>query len=215
MKKKFSVIGVSTILSVLMLMQASIVYATPVGIIDFAKFPAYPYNTAAYWDPVDGYVGCGPTTGAMILGYFQHHFGLTGLLTSPVPGVNEGLNTAWTLHSPSYMNTGSNGFGSVYNIEPGLEDYAADRGHEVKVMAHAATDEDPVTSWYNDYGPYGDAWTNDGIFWLHPGGVWSIDPDLFCDFVAPKLASGIAIFLTVDSDSVEGGDHLIACVCYD
>jgi 5-hydroxyisourate hydrolase-like protein (transthyretin family) len=197
-----------------MLMQASAVYAAPVYINGFADFPAYPYNTSAY---VQGgaYVGCGPTTGAMIFGYFQHHFGLTGLLTSPVAGVNEGLSTAWVLHGSSYMKTGSNGFGSVYDIKPGLENYAADRGFQVKVMAHAATDEDPATSWYNDYGPYGVAWTNDGNFWLHPGGVWSIDPNLFCDFVATKLSAGVCVFLTVDSDSVEGGDHWIPCVGYD
>jgi hypothetical protein len=214
MKKKSSVIGVSTIISVLILMQASMVYAAPIGIIDFAKFPAYPYNTAAYM--VGGaYVGCGPTTGAMIFAYFQHHFGLTGLLTNPGAGVNEGLNTAWALHGASYMNTGNDGFGSVYDIKPGLENYAADRGFQVKVMAHAATDEDPLTSWYNDYGPYGVAWTNDGNFWLHPGGVWNIDPNLFCDFVGAKLSQGIPIFLTVDSAPPEGGDHWIPLVGYD
>lgn len=216
MKKSTSMIGVSMIFSILLLLQASVVYAAPVYIDSFADFPAYPYNTGAYMQG-GAYVGCGPTAGAMIFGYFEHYFGLTGLLTNPVAGVDEGLDTAWALHGASYMNTGSNGFGSVYNIKPGLEDHANDRGFEVKVMAHAATDApiaDP-TYWYNDYGPYGVAWTNDGIFWLHPGDVWDIDPDLFCDFVGAKLSSGIAIFLTVDKDDVEGGDHWIPCVGYD
>jgi PKD repeat protein len=192
----------------------SVAYAAPVYIASDTDFPAYPYNTTAY--KVGGaFVGCGPTTGAMIFGYFAHFFGAAGLLTTPGVGVDEGVDTAWALHSSSYMKTGSDGFGSVYDIKPGLEDYATDRGYEVKVMAHAATDEDPATSWYNDYGAYGDAWTNDGIFWRHPGGVWDIDPSDFCDFIAPKLSSGICIFLTVDSDGDHSGDHWIPCVGYD
>jgi PKD repeat protein len=212
LKAKKLIMSVTTLC--LMCILCNVAYAAPVYITSFADFPAYPYNTTAY--KVGGaFVGCGPTTGAMIFGYFAHFFGLAGLLTSPGVGVDEGVNTAWALHSASYMNTGSNGFGSVYDIKPGLENYAADRGYEVKVMAHAATDEDPATSWYNDYGAYGVAWTNDGIFWRHPGGVWDIDPNDFCDFIAPKLSSGICIFLTVDSDGDGGGDHWIPCVGYD
>ena len=50
------------------------------------------------------YVGCGPTTGAMVLGYFQHTHALTGLLKDPAAGINEGLKTAWELHY-NYMAT--------------------------------------------------------------------------------------------------------------
>jgi hypothetical protein len=210
-------------------MQASVAYAAPVYIASSGDFPAYPYNTGAYTNGAGDYVGCGPTTGAMILGYFAHHFSLAGLLTPPTPStVDEGLATAWSLHSASYMQTygaadelanpaHQNGFGSVYNIKPGLENYAEDRGYEVKVMAHAITSADPATSWYNDYGAYGDAWTNDGIFWDNSGGVWSIDPDLFCDWAEPKLAAGIAIFLTIDTVGNYDiyGDHWVPCVGVD
>ena len=192
--------------------------STPVFIDDFTDFPAYPYNTPAYVQS-GRYVGCGPTTGAMIFGYFQHHFGLSGLLKNPVAGVNEGLETAWELHY-SYMGTGADGFGSVYNIKPGLENYAKDRGYNIKVMIHVSPQyndpNDPAAdNWLNVYGAYGYAWTNDGIFFVNPGGVWDINPDIFCDWAAPKLSAGIPIFLSVDSDNDGSGDHWVPCVGYD
>lgn len=195
------------------------VCATPYYIASWFEFPCFPYNTDAY--KVGGaFVGCGPTTGAMIFTYFvRDSWAGVDLLTSPGPThtVDEGLNTAWALHSSAYMNTGSDGFGSVYNIKPGLENYAADRGYEVEVMAHAPTSENPATSWYNDYGAYDDAWTNDGFFWVDlGGGNWDIDPDDFCDFLHPWLVLGNACpFLTVDSDGDGNGDHWVPCVGYD
>ncbi|MFC1569035.1 sugar-binding protein [bacterium] len=186
---------------------------------DFSDFPKYPYNTVAYKQG-GAFVGCGPTTGAMIFGYFDHSYGLgaNGLLTSPVTGVNEGLNTAWVLHGSQYMKTQSNGFGSVYDIKPGLENYADSRGYQVTVMAHASPyytgPSDPNASWLNDYGPYGTAWLNDGYFWRDSGGSWWIDADDFCDFVDAKLSAGITIFLTIDTDEDRNGDHWVALVGY-
>jgi hypothetical protein len=161
-------------------------------------------------------VGCGPTTGAMIFGYFQHHFGLTDLLDNPVAGVNEGLDTAWELHY-NYMYTGADGFGDVLNIKPGLEDYASDRGHEVQVVAHAPTWHDPSTSWYNNYGAHGDAWLNDGNFWVDLGSDnVGIDVDLFCDFLNAKFSQGITVMLTVDgSSAVTGAEHWVPCVGFE
>ncbi|MEJ2629510.1 MAG: hypothetical protein P8078_13280 [bacterium] len=150
---------------------------------DFNQFPAYPYNTAAYKQG-GAFVGCGPTTGAMILGYFQHVYNLpdqNGLLTDPSQGVDEGLNTAWALHGSEYMQTQSNGFGSQYKIKSGLEDYAEDQGYEVEVMIHVSPTYSSDSDSWDDYGDYGEAWTNDGYFWQeNPGGDWEIDPDDFC-----------------------------------
>ena len=211
MNKKV-VIGVPTILSILFLAHIAVVVAAPVYIDMLTDFPVYPYNTGAY-QVGNAFVGCGPTTGAMILGYFQHHFGLSNLLKNPVAGVNEGLDTAWELHD-DYLNTRNDGFGEARYIKPGLEQYAANRGHDVQVMIHAATSADPATSWLTgEYGPYGDAWTNDGVFWIDLGGnVWDIDPDLFCDWAESKLSAAIGIILTVDSDGINGADHWIPCV---
>ena len=76
-------IGVAiAILAILASTQTSIVFAAPVYIYSSGDFPAYPYNTVDYMQS-GRFVGCGPTTGAMIFAYFQHVFGLTGLLTSP------------------------------------------------------------------------------------------------------------------------------------
>ncbi|MBN2000611.1 choice-of-anchor D domain-containing protein [candidate division KSB1 bacterium] len=186
----------------------------PVYIKDFSSFPAYPYNTVFYKSG-SIYVGCGPTTGAMIMGYFHHVEGMsatTGLLFNPMSDELEGLNTAWALHGSAYMNTMPNGFGSVYDIEPGLEGYAEDRGYKIEVMIHVSPTYNPSSMEFQTYGPYGTSWMNDGTFWTVTGGVWGIDANKFCDFVEPKLAAGIAIFLTIDTDLNGEGDHWVALV---
>jgi len=183
---------------------------------NFSDFPAYPYNTVAYKQG-GAFVGCGPTTGAMILGYFDHVHSST-LLTNPVSGVNEGLNTAWALHASQYMNTQPDGFGNVYNIRPGLVNYSANRGYQIKATVHVSTtyNQQNAPQWIKDYGPYGDAWMNDGDFWIDlGGGNWNMDTDKLCDFLITKISSGTAIFLTVDSDGVNGGDHWVPCVGID
>jgi PKD repeat protein len=202
----------------------NVVYAAPVYIDVLTDFPAYPYNTLAYMKG-GAYVGCGPTTGAMILGYFEHHFGATGLLKNPVAGVDEGLETAWELHN--YMNTGADGFGSPQYIKPGMEDYAEDRGYEIKVMVHYEIGIDPAdvnTAWYDGYG---DGWTDDVDWWIDlAGDKYEIDDDKFCDYVEAKLAAGIGVWLSVDpgkEDPPDSGvyvplgsaDHWIPCVGVD
>jgi hypothetical protein len=190
--------------------------ATTTYIKDFANFPAYPYNTGAY-QAGGAYVGCGPTTGAMIFGYFQNEYGAANLLTPPTPtGVNQGLQTAWALHGNAYMQTGADGFGSVYRIEPGLEQYAADRGYVVDAMIHVSpTYTSPNPTW-DAYGPFGKSWTNDGTFWQETSpGVWDINKAVFSSWVASKLTAGTAIFLTIDHDATEGGDHWVPLVGVD
>jgi hypothetical protein len=226
MKNKISLIGFLMVLSLVFLTQTLVVNAAPVLIDGSANFPAYPYNTVPYMNAGGDYVGCGPTTGAMILAYFEHNFGATGLLTNPVAGVNEGLDTAWELNSGSYMKTHgaedppNNGFGYPADIKPGMEDYAEDRGYEIKVMVHYEIGKNPADV-PAAYGAYGDGWTDDTDFWIDLGGdVWDIDPDKFCDFVSPKLAAGIGIWLSVDPGDSFGnptGDasHWIPCVGVD
>ncbi|MBN2355618.1 choice-of-anchor D domain-containing protein [candidate division KSB1 bacterium] len=206
------------LLIILIWMQIS--FAAAVYIKNYSDFPAYPYNTSSYKQN-NRYVGCGPTTGAMMFGYFDHIYSLSpGLLTSPVSGVNEGLQTAWALHGSQYMNTGADGFGSVYNIEPGMENYALSRGYYVKVMIHVSPTYNnptaPEADWLNDYGPYGESWNNDGTFWIkNADGTYNIDATKFCDFVDPKLAAGVPIFLTIDTNYDKNGDHWVALVGYD
>ncbi|MBN2011567.1 T9SS type A sorting domain-containing protein [candidate division KSB1 bacterium] len=187
-----------------------------VYIKNFSSFPAYPYNTSEY-KKYGAFVGCGPTTGAMIFGYFQHVNGLsgsTGLLTNPGSGESEGLNTAWALHGSTYMNTDSDGFGSAYDIEPGLENYATLRGYKVEVLIHVPDWYSPSSKDFDNYGPYGTSWMNDGIFWSKSGDGWDINASKFCDFADAKLAAGVPIFLAIDTDLSGGGDHWVAMVGY-
>ncbi len=184
----------------------------------FNLFPAYPYNTVPYKQN-GAFVGCGPTTGAMILAYFQHVYNLptqNGLLTDPGQGVDEGLNTAWVLHGSEYMNTNNDGFGSQYKIKSGLEDYAEDRGYELEVMIHVSPKYSMSNDTWDQYGAYGDAWTNDGYFWQeNPGGDWEINVNDFCDFADSVFALNIPIFLTIDTNMDQGGDHWVPMVGYD
>jgi hypothetical protein len=182
----------------------------------FSSFPAYPYNTSSYKQS-GAFVGCGPTTGAMILSYFQTVHSLTGLLTNPGTGVDKGLNTAWALHGASYMKTEATGFGDVYNIKSGLEGYAKSKGYTIKVLIHvSSTYTDPNNASWGAYGSYGDAWTNDGSFWKqNSGNTWSIDSDKFCDFLATELSQGIPVFLTIDTKAAGTGDHWVPLVGYD
>ncbi|MBN2103200.1 T9SS type A sorting domain-containing protein [bacterium] len=186
---------------------------------EFDLFPAYPYNTSDYKQG-GAFVGCGPTSGAMILGYFDHIYNLSapdGLLTDPDQGADEGLNTAWALHGNEYMKTNSDGFGSPYDIKPGLEGYAEARGYALEVMIHVSPIYVPGGDYsWNNYGDYGDAWINDGAFWQeNPGGDWEIDVEKFCDFADSVFALNIPLFLTIDTDMDQGGDHWVPMVGYD
>jgi hypothetical protein len=200
--------------SILLAWQLSI--SAPVYIANFNSFPAYPYNTSGYKQG-GAFVGCGPTTGAMVFGYFQTVRSLTGLLTNPGTGVDNGLNTAWALHSQTYMKTKDDGFGDVYAIKPGLENYAKSKGYTVKVLIHvSSTYIDPNNASWGAYGSYGDAWTNDGTFWKqNAGNTWSIDSDKFCDYLATPLSQGIPVFLTIDTKAAGSGDHWVPLVGYD
>lgn len=177
------------------------------------NFDPYAYNTGAYYDSVLGYIGCGPTTAAMILNYFSLEYGASGLIEA-----GGSLDTAKTLHGPgnnvgAYMQTGTDGFGSVYRIEPGIEGYATTQGYNVDVVI-------PVSPIYNagntggwdDYGPFGPSWNNTGDYFQTDGTNWWIDDTKFYNFMSTKLAAGIAIFLTVDSDGNGGGDHWVPLV---
>jgi hypothetical protein len=197
-------------------LAARLLFSSPVYIADFSSFPAYPYNTTSYRQG-GAYVGCGPTTGAMILAYFQSAQVLKGLLDSPGSGTDKGLNTAWALHGSAYMNTQTDGNGDVYRIKPGIEDYAKSKGCTVKVVIHVSpTYTNPNDANWVAYGAYGDAWTNDGNFWKqNAGGAWSIDTDKFCDFAGTELAQGIPIFLTIDTKAAGTGDHWVPLIGYD
>ncbi|MBN2441397.1 MAG: hypothetical protein JXJ04_08620 [Spirochaetales bacterium] len=183
----------------------------------FDDFPGYPYNTDEYSGITYRYVGCGPTTGAMILGYFYNVHGLENLLTPPVPsGADQGLATAKALRSAQYMDTNSDGFGLPGNIEKGIENYVDDRNilYDVDVMFHVSPIYGPDSAHWNEtYGPYGESWTNDADFFQTDiNDDWYIDPRAFYDWSATKLRAGIPVFLSIDYNHTEGGDHWVPMV---
>ena len=218
MKKTMSFL----VATLLIIGTVSISAADTVYISNFEDFPAYNYNTVAYMDN-NAYVGCGPTTGAMILGYYQNVMGFDNLLAPPTPSdLTEGLETAWELHS--YMNTNSAGFGSQYDIRSGMEDYVASRypviqGYpsflfSVDVMVHVGPTYDASNPGsYNNYGPFDDAWTNDATYYAQTtSGGWYIDDGAFFEQTRAWLLDGIALWLAIDYDSDHGADHWVPMV---
>ncbi len=199
-------------------------FSSQVYIKDYANFPAYPYNTSAYQQG-GAFVGCGPTSGAMVLGYFQNENANSNFLQN-----NSGLDTAWMLHGAAYMDTDADGFGSPYDIKPGMENYVSNLSpvvigslqttYSLDVMYHVSSAYDAV----NDggltalYGAYGDAWTNDANFYYKDASNnWHINASLFESWANTRLLAGIPIWVTVDStpDGIDGGDHWIPMVGYD
>lgn len=188
-------------------------FAAHTALKDFANFSAYDYNTGGFQTPALGFVGCGPTTAAMILNYFGNEFGASGLMEA-----GGGLATAKTLHGPgdhlgAYMQTGTDGFGSVSRIEPGIEGYATAKGYNVDVVIPVSpTYNAGNTGGWDAYGPFGTSWNNTGDYFETNGTDWWIDDTKFYNFMAAKLSAGIAIFLTVDSDGNGSGDHWVPLV---
>jgi len=220
MKQKYILAMVTTIL----LLFSVTAFATQVFMKDFSNFPSYPYNTSAYQQS-GAFVGCGPTSGAMVLGYFQNENANSNFLAN-----NSGLDTAWMLHGAAYMITNASGFGSPYNIKSGMENYVSDLSpviigsqqttYSLNVMYHVSSTYDAV----NDggltalYGAFGDAWTNDANFYYMDGmSNWHINASTFETWANARLSAGIPVWVTVDStpDGINGGDHWIPMVGYD
>ena len=233
MERAKKYLGVLLSIFLLTGLSCEIAGATTIEITNFADFPAYPYNNGSYMDS-GAYVGCGPTTGAMVLGYFENKYGFTNLLTDPTPaGVDQGLATAWALHSSTYLNTQPDGFGNIYNVRPGMESYVASRGPEViggqtvtyslDVMIHVGPTYDATHpgSWtgapdgYNSYGAFGDAWTNDATFYAQNASGWYMDDAAFYTQTSAWLSAGIPVWLTIDQDATYGGDHWVPMVKVD
>lgn len=206
----------------LIVFSYQILNAEQVFIKNFDDFPAYPYNTRNYWSVDIGYVGCGPTTTAMILGYFENTIGPGWLEPLTPADRNQGLETAKLLHQ--FMNTNANGFGSPYDIRSGIEQYIDNcplntfytNKWDIKTLIHVSPLKTPPNATWDAYGPFGEAWTNDGYFWQKDlNDRWYIDVEDFCRWASVRLEKGIPIFLTIDSDAQAGGDHWVPMIGFD
>ena len=177
----------------------SMAFGVPVYIADV---PGYGYNSGAYYDASLGYVGCGPTSGVMILDTYDNR-GATGLIT-------DSLADAWDMHE-NYMSTNAAGFGSPSDFHFGIEDFAYDHGYIVDAVVHV----EPTTYIPADWSAYamGDDLAADATFWDTT--TWDILVGPFLDFLAAEIDSDRPVSLTVDSDGDGGTDHWLVGVGYD
>jgi hypothetical protein len=183
------------------------VSAAPVTLSGFA---GYGYNTidgaGNGYDGNPGAIGCGPTSGAMILNWFY--------------GLSAPLASARAMTSATYMNTNSDGFGSPFNFQSGLEKYAADNGENVDATLHVEPTTYNSSGWMPPYSP-GDI-VADATFWNTT--TWDINDLDFLNFVKAEIDAGNPLTVTVDSDGVgtvsdtgfyQGDDHWMVLVGYD
>ena len=109
----------------------------------------YGYNTINGGNGFDGQtgaIGCGPTTGAMILEYYSRH-GAPGVIANPLAdarlmgaGPDNPINI-----TPLYMNTGAWViFGPSYQFQFGFESFAADRGYDFNAAIHIEATDNPA-----------------------------------------------------------------------
>ncbi|MBN2720490.1 MAG: C39 family peptidase [Proteobacteria bacterium] len=157
-----------------------------------------PYDYNGYWTnygSFSGYIGCGPTSAAMILDYYY-------TLGNPLEDA--------ILMNTTYMDVGSDGFGAAVDFQLGLEAFAFDDGYLIDADVHV----EPTT-----YDPSG--WTGypaddvilDATFWNTS--TWDILDGLFLDFVKTEIDVGNPLVATVDSDGNGGTDHWMVVAGYD
>lgn len=183
--------------------------ATPTGLypsvrasVVIGDVPAYGYNVSPAPDGQPRIIGCGPTTGVMILDTYDNR-GATGLIVDP-------LSDARLLHN-SYMNTNAAGFGSPSDFHFGLEDFARDRGYIVDAVIHV----EPTTYNPSNWSAYtlGTDLLLDATFWNTS--TWDILVDPFLDFLAAEIDQGRPVSITVDSNSDGRDDHWMVGLGYD
>ena len=174
----------------------------------------YGYNTISGgngFDGLTGAIGCGPTTGAMIMEYWSRH-GAPGLIadvTAPVAladarlmgaGPDNPINTA-----PLYMNTNSGGFGPSYQFQFGFESYAAAMGYDFNAAIHKNSTDNPAadqlagSGWdmYTFSGPNQNIFY-DVTFWNTT--TWDIIDSAFIAFIKAEIDAGRPMSASVYGD---------------
>ena len=175
-------------------------FATTITLTDV---PGYGYNSGAY-----PYVGCGPTSGAMILDTYDNR--LSGVDGSPGDLVSDPYTTAWDLHN-NYMNTDNDGFGPANLINPSFETYAANHGYILNATLHIESTTADVAGWVSQGYSVADL-ALDANFWNTT--TWDILAGDFIDFIAIEIDAGRPFMATVDSDGINGTDHWMVGVGY-
>jgi hypothetical protein len=147
-------------------------------------------------------VGCGPTSGVMILKTYTNQ-GATGL-------IGDALTDAWDMHY-NYMNTDSGGFGKPSDFQFGVEDFALDRGYIIDAVVHVEPTSFDPTHWtaYTE----GPDLAKDATFW--DTSSWDIVDNQFLAFLKAEIDADRPVGLTVDSDKDGKTDHWMVGVGYD
>jgi hypothetical protein len=195
----------------------------------------YGYNTISGGlgaDGLAGAIGCGPTTGTMIMEYYSRH-GASGLISSnPLAdarlmgaGPNNPINTSVT-----YMNTNAAGNGPSFQFQVGFESFAAFKGYDFNAAIHVAgplSGYQGSSGWnmYTFSGPNQNIF-GDANFWNTT--TWQIDPTAFISFIKAELDAGRPLSASVygdpnspagtvlDTGSTNGGaTHWMPIVGYD
>jgi hypothetical protein len=188
----------TTAMFVLAVVSSSI--AAPTLLTDV---PGYGYNSAAYM--IGGrYVGCGPTSGAMVLDTYDSRLATPGSL------VSDPLATAWDLHH-NYMNTNAAGFGPGLDFQNGMESYASAHGHTLDAVIHVEPTSYNPAGWVGY--TLGSNLVTDATFWDTV--TWDIMDAAFIAFIALEIDAGDPLVLTVDSDGNGSDDHWMVCAGYD
>ncbi|MHB1025264.1 MAG: PEP-CTERM sorting domain-containing protein [Desulfobacteria bacterium] len=179
----------------------------------------YGYNTINSgtgngYDGLPGAIGCGPTTGAMIMEYWARH---------GAPGLSNGSTAdARLMGTSAYMNTNAAGFGTPINFQYGMESFALARGYNLDAVLHVSP-TDSAAGWaaagYNTAAGNHDI-AFDAAFWNTT--TWQIDPTAFLNFLGAEINAGNPVSITVNGDPNNpatvpggGGTHWMAGVGYD
>jgi hypothetical protein len=176
----------------------------------FLDVTGYGYNVIPAPDGGANVIGCGPTTGTMILEYYSRH-GAPGLIGTPL--VDARAMTA-------YMNTDAGGFGPSQDFHFGLEQFAYDQGYYFNATIHKEpTTHVPGPFWEGIYGAPGAPGSGadlvlDATFWNTT--TWDINDGDFLNFVKTEIDAGRPLSMSVASQGVGGGaDHWMVCAGYD
>jgi hypothetical protein len=172
--------------------------------------PAYGYNTidgsGNGYDGLTGAIGCGPTTGAMIMEYWTNN-GAPGLITNSLAdarlmgaGPDNPINT-----TPLYMDTNNGGFGPSYQFQFGFESFAASRGYDFNAAIHKNATDNPAvdqmagSGWdmYTFSGPDQNIFY-DVNFWNTT--TWDIIDSAFIAFIKAEIDAGRPLSASVFGD---------------
>jgi hypothetical protein len=207
MKPHSAILFISIFLAMTFIVSP-IALGSPVTLTGFEGFGYNTLNNGKGYDGQPGAIGCGPTSGSMILNWYTD--------MGPAPGlIGNSLADARAMGAPAYMNTNSEGKGAPRDFQFGLEKFAYDRGYVIDAVVHVEPTTFDAADWpgYNTTGTSDIA--KDATFWNTQTTPWDINDAQFLAFLKGQIDLGRPLGVTVDSDGDGGTDHWMVAVGYD